>query len=69
MDPQDDGQGEPWGRHVIDRRAFERIWYDTDTHRYTLVRRWYMVVSFEECDLTPTPRSGPVTPNCNLVVA
>lgn len=39
MDPED-------GDISIARATFDRIWYDTDTHRYTQVLRWYMVMNY-----------------------
>lgn len=47
MDPQDDPQGHTWGTHVLDRRTFDDIWYDTDTRRYVRVVRWYMILNYE----------------------
>jgi len=47
MDPQAGPDRHPWSDHRLDRRTFERVWYDTDTSRYVKVERWWMAMRFE----------------------
>lgn len=40
MDPQEDP------REQFTREEFLRVWYDTDTHRYVKVARWFLAMRF-----------------------
>lgn len=42
MDPQEGP------RERFTRKEFDRVWYDTDTHRYVRVARWFMAARFDE---------------------
>ncbi len=46
MDPDPELRGGTWrgGRRWMSHAEFGRVWYDTDTSRYRLVERWYLVV-------------------------
>jgi hypothetical protein len=49
MDPQWEerrGRLRVVGRRWMRLRDFQRVWYDTDTKRYRLVRRWYMIAAY-----------------------
>ena len=48
MDPQDGYHGDTIGYCEWADFEFMRVWYDTDTDRYELVKNWYMVVHFED---------------------
>lgn len=47
MDPQDGYHGDTIGYCTWADFEFMRLWYDTDTDAYELVKNWYMVVNFE----------------------
>ena len=51
MDPQWERRGRSLkivGMRAIRRQDFLGIWYDTDTRRYLPVKRWYMVVHYDD---------------------
>jgi hypothetical protein len=47
MDPQDSLAGTTTGYCEYTDAEWLRVWYDTDTPAYQLVKNWYMVVNFD----------------------
>jgi predicted double-glycine peptidase len=47
MDPQDGYAGGTIGYCEYADDEWMRIWYDTDTPQYELVKNWYMAINFE----------------------
>jgi len=47
MDPQDGLAGATIGYCEVADDEWMRVWYDTDTDRYDLVKNWYMVANLE----------------------
>jgi len=47
MDPQDGLAGTTIGYCEYTDSEWLRVWYDTDTDQYQLVKNWYMVVNYE----------------------
>jgi hypothetical protein len=47
MDPQDGYHGDTIGYCEWADDEFMRVWYDTDTDAYELVKTWYMVVNYD----------------------
>lgn len=48
MDPQDGLSGTTIGYCEIADDEWLRVWYDTDTAHYELVKTWYMVLNLED---------------------
>ncbi len=54
MDPHDGGSGDcEW----VDFE-FMRVWYDTDTDAYELVKNWYMVINYDAVRFADTLGAG-----------
>lgn len=47
MDPQDGLRGDTIGYCEYADDEWMRVWYDTDTDAYELVKTWYMAINFE----------------------
>jgi hypothetical protein len=47
MDPQDGLAGGTIGYCEYTDDEWMRVWYDTDTPRYELVKTWYMVANLD----------------------
>lgn len=58
MDPQDGLAGATIGYCEYSDDEWLRVWYDTDTADYELVKNWYMVVNFEGRLFAPELGSG-----------
>jgi len=48
MDPQAGSHGDTIGNCAWADVEFLRVWYDTDTDAYELVKHWYLVIHYED---------------------